>query len=194
MMILPSLSRRSGLLGLAASLVTMIGAASLRAAPVLPGGLVVLTVGGLVGSPNRKAFDAARDRFFDHNNLSFEKARAFALPDLLGLPQRTVTVKGDQGEAQYKGPLLRDVLEAASPPGDAKIARLSALDGYAAELPLASIKSQTWILAMEADGRAFGIGDFGPLYAVRQLAPGEKKTEEEGSKWVFSIYYIELMA
>jgi hypothetical protein len=193
MMISRPLSRRGSLLGLGAAIAAFYRDRGARAAPALSGGLVILTVGGLVGAPNRGPFDAKRDRFLDHSNLSFEKARVFTVADLAGLPQRTVTVGLGMDETHFKGPLLGDVLAAASPMGGAKLVRLSALDGYAAELTLNDIGVQQWVLALEADGNAFGIGDFGPLYAVRQLAPGEKKTEEEGAKWVFSIYYIELM-
>jgi hypothetical protein len=187
------LSRRESLFGLFGGLTALTGVGKVRAAGAPGSGLVVLTVGGLVSAPSRGAFDAKRDRFFDHNNLSFTKARAFTLGDLAALPQKQVLVKGDQtGEIPFKGPLMSEVLRTAGPTATAKVARLSALDGYAAELPLGEIEAQGWILATEAGGNAFGIGDFGPLYAARQLAPNERKTEEEGAKWVFSIYYIEL--
>ncbi len=186
-------SRRGSLLGLFAGAVAFPFASPARAAPAFPCGLVVLTVGGLVGAPNRKPFDAKRDRFFYHNNLDFNQARAFTFADLLEFPQQTVPITEDSGETVYKGPLLQDVLALASPLSEAKTVRLSALDSYAAEMPLETAKAERWILALEADGNAFGIGDFGPLYAVRPLAPGEKKTEEEDARWVFSLYYIELM-
>lgn len=188
-----SLSRRKSLFGLAAGAAALPFAGAARAAPAAECGLVVLTVGGLVGAPNRKPFDPKRDRFFNHNNLDFKAARAYTLADLVALPQETAVIQGESGETVYKGPLLHDVLTAASPTSDAKTARLSALDSYATELTLAAAQAERWILAVEADGNAFGIGDFGPLYAARPLAPGEKKTEEEDARWVFSLYYIELM-
>jgi hypothetical protein len=111
----------------------------------------------------------------------------------LALPQQPVTVVEDSGEIVFKGPLLHDVLAAAKPQSEAKTVRLSALDGYAAEIPLAAIAQEGWVLAVEAGGHAFGIGGVGPLYAVRPLAAGEKRSEEEDARWVFSLYYIELM-
>ena len=104
-----------------------------------------------------------------------------------------VPVVEESGEIVFKGPRLQDVLAAANPPSEAKTARLSALDGYAAEIPLVAVDQEGWVLAVEAGGHAFGIGGVGPLYAVRPLAAGEKRTEEEDAKWVFSLYYIELM-
>jgi hypothetical protein len=164
-----------------------------RAAPASSCGLVVLTVGGLAGAPNRPPFGAKRDHFFDHNNIDFKQARAFTFADLVALPQQTVLLTEDGGETVFRGPLLRDILAAAEPLSEAKSIRLSALDSYAAEMTLDTARSEGWVLAVEANGDAFGIGDFGPLYAVRPLPAGEKRTDEEEARWVFSVYYIELM-
>ena len=184
---------RRGLFGLLAGAAAIPFAAPSRAASASDCGLVVLTVGGLVGVANRPPVNEKKDRFFQHNNLDFEKARAYTFADLLALPQQAVPVVEESGEVLFKGPRLRDVIAAAKPPSEAKTARLSALDGYAAEIPLAAVDQEGWVLAVEAGGHAFGIGDFGPLYAVRPLAAGEKRTDEEDAKWVFSLYYIELM-
>jgi hypothetical protein len=185
-------SRRGSLLGLLAGAAAVPLAAPSRGAPDSGCELVVLTVGGFVGSPNRPPFDEKRDRFFQHNNLDFKQARAYTFADLQALPQQTAPVVEEGGAVLFKGPSLLDVLAAAKPASDAKTVRLSALDGYAAEIPLATVAKDGWVLAIEAGGNAFGIGDFGPLYTVRPLA-GEKRTNEEDAKWVFSLYYIELM-
>jgi hypothetical protein len=188
-----TVTRRGSLIGLAAGAASLPFAGPSRAAPASGCGLVVLTVGGLVGAPNRKPFDAKRDHFFYHNNLDFKEARAFSLGDLLALPQESVPFREDAAETVYKGPLLHEVFAAAEPLAEARTARLSALDGYATEMALATVLDERWVLALEADGNAFGIGDFGPLYAVRPLPPGQKRTDEEEARWVFSVYYIELM-
>ncbi|MGO9543964.1 MAG: hypothetical protein ACLPPF_04120 [Rhodomicrobium sp.] len=194
MISMPLLRRRS-LFGIAAGAMLPAFASAHAEAPCT-GGLTILTIGGLAGSPNRAPFDATRDRFFDHNNISFQKARTFTASSLSALPQKTVKANNYGIDMVGKGPLLHDIIAAASPLATAKTARLSALDAYAAELTLADIQSQEWILAMEADGRPFAIGNFGPLYAMRQLPPGMKKVtdDEEEMKWVHSLYYIELMA
>ncbi len=192
-MVSRTVTRRESLLGLAASGAALPFAGPSRAAAPAECGLVVLTVGGLVGAPNRQPFNPARDHFFFHNNIEFRDARAFTFPDLLALSQETVTLNEDAGQTVYKGPLLHEALAAAKPLDQAKTARLSALDGYATEMALATAKDERWVLAVEADGNAFGIGDFGPLYAVRPLPPGQKRSDEEEARWVFSVYYIELM-
>jgi hypothetical protein len=188
-----SVSRRGSLLGLLAGAAAFPLATPSGGAPASNCGLVVLTVGGLVGVPNRPPLDEKRDRFFHHNNLDFQRARAYTFADLLALPQQVVPVVEESGEILFKGPRLQDVLAAAKPLSEAKMVRLSALDGYAAELPLAAVDKDGWVLAVEAGGHAFGIGGVGPLYAVRPLAAGEQRTAEEDAKWVFSLYYIELM-
>lgn len=190
-MISMPVSRRQGLLALAAGAMLTSGA---RAEPSCAGGgLVILTVGGLVGAPNRGPSDPVRDRLFRANNIEFKKARAFSVNELSSFAQETVDAVNYGLKMVGKGPLLKDAIAAASPEAAAKTARLSALDGYAAEIPLSEVESQRWILAAEADGRPFAIGDFGPLYAMRQLNPPGNKPEEEEAKWVHSLYYIELM-
>jgi len=186
-----SITRRHGLFALAAA--PFAAAPQARAENETAGGLIVLTIGGLAGASNRAPFDPARDRFFDHNNLSFKNARAFNAADLARLPQRTVTAEVYWGTVSAKGAVLKDVIAAAAPSNTTKIARFYALDGYGADIALGDIQSQDWILASELDGAPLAIGQLGPLYALRQLPPGEKKTEEEGDKWVHSLYYIDLL-
>ncbi len=191
-MISRTLTRRRSFLTFAAG--AMAGSiAPARAEPVCAAGLAILTVGALIEAPDREPFDPERDRLFNTNNISFQKARAYSASSLAALPQHSVTAYHFGREMIGKGPRLNDVLESAAPDAAAKTARLSALDGYAAEIALADVKSQQWILATEIDGRPLAIGDLGPLFAMRQLGPGEKKTEEEEAKWVYSLYYIELM-
>ncbi len=187
--------RRRSVLGLAASAAMLPALTSARAAGAgCAGWLTILTVGGLVGAPNRGALDPDRDRLLNHNNITFQKARRFTASELAGMPRKTVTASVYGRDVTASGPLLHEVLAAAAPEATANTARLSALDGYAADLALADVESQQWILAMEENGQGFAIGQFGPLYAMRQLGPDEKKTEEEEAKWVHSLYYIELAA
>lgn len=188
---MPLLRRRS-LLGLAAGMM-LPSATAARAEEAQAGGLAILTVGGLVGAPNRGSFDPQRDRLFNTNNISFQKAREFSVSSLAPLPEHSVKANHFGRDMAGKGPLLQDILAAAAPDPAAKTARLSALDGYAAEIPLSDVKSQQWILAMEVDGKPVAIGGLGPLFSMRQLPPGEKETEEEEAKWVYALYYIELM-
>ena len=192
-MISSPILRRRSVLGLAAGAMLPALTPARAAGPACAGWLTILTVGGLVGASNRGAFDPERDRLLNHNNLSFQKARAFSAGELAGLPQKSITANSYGRDMAASGPLLHDVLAAAAPEAAAKTARLSALDGYAAEIALSDVEGQQWILAMEDNGQGLAIGALGPLYAMRQLGADEKKTEEEEAKWVHSLYYIELM-
>jgi hypothetical protein len=192
-MISAPILRRRSVLGLAAGAMLPALTPARAAGPSCAGWLTILTAGGLVGAPNRGPFDPERDRLLNHNNLSFQKARAFSAGELAGLPQKTITANSYGRDMAASGPLLHDVLAVAAPEAAAKTARLSALDGYAAEIALSDVEGQQWILAMEDNGQGLAIGALGPLYAMRQLGPDEKKTEEEEAKWVHSLYYIELM-
>jgi len=192
-MISAPILRRRSVLGLAAGAMLPALTPARAAGPACAGWLTILTVGGLVGASNRGPFDPERDRLLNHNNLSFQKARAFSAGELAGLPQKNVTANSYGRDMAASGPLLHDVLAVAAPEAAAKTARLSALDGFAAEIALSDVEGQQWILAMEDNGQGLAIGALGPLYAMRQLGPDEKKTEEEEAKWVHSLYYIELM-
>ena len=75
-----SVSRRGSLFGFLAGVAAVPLATPSCGAPASGCGLVVLTVGGLVGAPNRPPFDEKRDRFFQHNNLDFKQARAYHSP------------------------------------------------------------------------------------------------------------------
>jgi hypothetical protein len=192
-MISTPLSRRQGLLGAAAgAMLAPFAFVPGRAAAGAQGGPVILTIGGLVDAPNRGPSDPRRDRLFDHNNLNFQKARSFSAGELAALPPQLVEASFYGTRAAARGPRLEDILAVARPATAARTARLFALDGYGAEITLAEIQRQAWILAQEADGLAFAIGDFGPLFAMRQLGPSERKTDEEEAKWVHSLYYVEL--
>ncbi len=188
-----TVSRRSTLVGLGAGTIG-ISFDSAAAEPACENALIVLTAGGLLDAPNRPSYHEMRDRFFSNRNLTFDKARSYAFSEIASLPQQSVFADAGAGHVLYGGPLLGDVLALAKPSPVAKTARLYALDGFAAELPLLDVETQRWVLAWQAAGKPFGLGDFGPFYAVRQLRQGEEKSEEENAKWVHSIFYVELAA
>ena len=56
-----------------------------------PAGMVLLTMGGLVGKSNRGVFDRNRDSALADLKVSFNSAYAFDREMLLALPQGTVT-------------------------------------------------------------------------------------------------------
>lgn len=68
------------------------------------------------------------------------------------------------GCSHYRGPLLRDVLAAAGVQSDS--IRVSALNGFEAEIPLSELQEYDVMLAMERDGEAMPVRDFGPLFVL----------------------------
>lgn len=131
-----------------------------------PRDMVVLTVSGLIGKTNRGPFDSKRDSMLGVQKADFKNAFAFDRETLLALPQGTVTVTTNESETPvtFSGPLLKEVLgylEAAQ-----VRTNFVALNGYTGRLDPDDIKSSDWILALEADGKALGHGQQGPIWLL----------------------------
>lgn len=94
------------------------------------------------------------------------KTAVFSMQMLSKLPQRTVTTKSPwyPGGAQFTGPLLRAVLEAAGAKGHKIIA--SALNDYKTEIPFDDAIEHDVILAHLMNGKPMPIRDKGPLFIV----------------------------
>ena len=155
-------------------------------------GPVVLTVIGELGETNRPAFDAFADSFFAYHEITFEKAYAFDRSALLALPQVSLVANASNWPAPVSasGPRLADVLAAAGVAAEAKIT-LVALDGYAAELDGAARTAEDWVLALEADGSALGVGDRGPLWLLFDTG-GTAEADDGTNKWVYSVFTIKV--
>ena len=155
-----------------------------------PKGMVVLTVGGLVGKSNRGPFDEARDSSLARLKADFKHAFEFDREMLLALPQGTVTAKTPElgDEAVFKGPLLREVLgfmEAAK----VKI-RFVASDGYSGYLLPEDIDGSDYILALEADGKPLGLGQQGPLWLINTRKDGEGPGKDKRGSHVWALVYM----
>lgn len=134
------------------SALTFILAALLAAAPAaaldVPKGPVILTISGAVAQPNR------------------DGSAVFDLSMLEGLEGRRVTMETPwtQGEVEFSGPFLREVLEAAGADGSRLIIR--ALNGYSAELPISDARDIDTILATRLDGKIMIVRTKGPSMLV----------------------------
>jgi hypothetical protein len=185
------IARRPFLTGIAASLLGA-GAAGLpkTAKAQTSSGGTVLTLGGRVGKTNRKPFSEQRDGLFKSLELSFDRAYTFDSAALAALPRKSVKATTKQtGLMRFAGTGLQDVLNAAGA-ADATGLRFVSLDGYAMDLAGSEINGG-WILATHADGEAFGIGDFAPVWLIRNNESKEPP-EEETQKWVYAVFYIEV--
>lgn len=94
------------------------------------------------------------------------KTAVFSMQMLSKLPQHTVTTKSPwyPAGAQFTGPLLRTVLEAAGAKGNKIIA--SALNDYKTEIPFDDANAHDVILAYLMNGKPMPIRDKGPLFIV----------------------------
>lgn len=170
------------------ALATAIGIGAV--APALAAGPVLLTVTGDITEPNRGPVDPDQDKLFIFNEVSFERAKAFDLSALEKLPQATVHADFPKGgaETEFSGPLLADVLAAAGAEG--KMVTVRAMDGYAVEAPVDEMVAKGAVVALERDGKALGIGGFGPTQIVFPRAERADLADMPDDWWIWQIYHI----
>jgi hypothetical protein len=155
-----------------------------------PKSTTLVTVTGDITRTNRGPYDEARDAYFKHLGIVFTKAAAFDAAMLASMAQRTVRTDFPKGGKvrSFTGPLLADVLAAAGAAGST--ATITAMDGYAAELPIDDIKKFGVILALTESGKPLGIGDTGPAWVIfpRLDNPALKGRNDDG--WVWAVVAI----
>lgn len=113
-----------------------------------PSGPVILKIDGDITATN-----VGDDVHFDRAMLS-------------ELPQHDFTTgtPWTEGASHYRGPLIRTLLEHVGAEGDA--INVAALNGYEAEIPVADFYDYDVILALERDGQAIPIREYGPLWVL----------------------------
>lgn len=160
------------------------------ALPVLAEGPVQVTVTGAVENTNRGPVDPKFDKLFAFNEVEFENAMEFDLDALMSLPQTVVSADFPKGGeiVEFSGPLLADVLAAAK--ADGSTVKISAMDGYSVEIPFADVREKGAVLALSRDGKAFGIGNFGPTQVVFPRAERADLSDMPDDWWVWQIYQI----
>jgi hypothetical protein len=149
-----------------------------------------VTVTGSVTKTNRGPFDESRDVLFKHLGIEFAKAAAFDAPMLASMPQHTVKTDFPLGGRvrSFTGPLLADVLAAAGATGST--ATITAIDGYAAELPIDEIKKFGVILALAESGKPLGIGDYGPAWVIFPRLDHAALKGRNDDGWVWAVVSI----
>ena len=157
-----------------------------------PEGMVLLTVGGLVGKPNRGPLDKKRDSALAQLKANFKHVFVFDRDMLLALPQGSVTATTPEfgKEAVFKGPLLHEVLRLV----EAAMAktRFVASDGFSGYLLPEDIKGSDYILALEADGKPLGIGQQGPLWLMNTRKDGETVGPDNRGSHVWALVYMHI--
>jgi len=157
-----------------------------------PKDMVVLTVGGLVGKPNRGPIDAKHDSLLAVLKADFKHAFEFNRAMLKALPQGTVKAKPIEleKEATFTGPLLSEVL------GFIEAAKVKttfvAADGYTGYLLPEDIDGSDYILALEADGVPLGLGQQGPLWLLNTRAEGFTPGKDGRGSHVWALVYMHI--
>lgn len=158
--------------------------------PALAEGPALLTVTGEIENTNRGPVDPDYDKLFVFNEVSFDKAMQFDQDALAALPQQTIQTDFPKGGStvEFSGPLLADVLAAAGASGE--MVTLRAMDSYAVEAPLEELTEKGAMIALMRDGRALGIGDFGPAQIVFPRAEREDLSDMPDDWWIYQVYNI----
>jgi len=155
-------------------------------------GMVLLTIGGYVGKPNRGPLSPTRDSVLAKLKADFKHGFEFDREMLLALPQGTVTATTPEleGEAVFKGPVLREVL------GFIEAARVKtrfvASDGYSGYLLPEDIAASDYILALEADGKPLGLNGQGPLWLMNTRPEGVTVGADNRGSHVWGLVYMHI--
>lgn len=159
-------------------------------APAFAEGPVLVTVSGAVANANRGPIDAEVDKLFAHNAATFERAHEFDLDALEALPQVRIRADFPRGGRiiEFEGPTLADVLATAGAEGG--VVTISAMDGYAVEVPMSEMMDKGAVVALSRDGKPLGIGGFGPTQIVFPRAERDDLAEMPDDWWIWSIYHI----
>jgi len=113
-----------------------------------PKGPVLLTISGTIATTN-----AGATAQFDREMLA-------------KLPQRTTEVETPwtKGVTKFEGPLGAALLDAVGAKGTTL--KVTALNDYAAEIPVEDFRKWPVILAMRRDGAEMPVRDKGPLFVI----------------------------
>lgn len=153
----------------------------------------VLTIAGKITETNRPAFNELNDVFFNFHKRTFEHALVFDIASLeaLGMQKARIDYPGWPAPVSVEGPFLRDVLAAAG--AKEGTVRITALDGFTAELAAADMAEQDWIVAVKADGQYLGIGGKGPSWVLYARRDGKPATAEDEERWPWGAFLIEVL-
>lgn len=169
-------TRRHVLTGLAVGL----GASMLPIRPVSadlakPSGKVVLSVTGKIKTQNA------------------DTAATFDMAMLDALPSRAAKVKTPwtEGEVTFEGPLGQALLDAVG--ADGTKMRITALNDYSVEVPVADFRDHPVILATKLNGKLMSVREKGPIFVIYpfDLKP-DLYNEAIFSKSVWQVKAIEI--
>ncbi len=111
-----------------------------------------------------------------------------SLEQLKSLPQKTLltTTRWTKGTADFRGPLLRDVLALAKAQGRSLFAIAS--NEYRVEIPIQDVETYDVILALEQDGKALTMRSKGPIWIIYPWSDNEEL--ERGKYYSRAIWQL----
>lgn len=133
-----------------------------------PAALCALVASLLIATPGLVAADAALTLSRGPDSV---ETLEFSLDELSALPQVSIVTQNEftDGEVEYRGPLVRDVLEHLAL-DDFEILRFTAANDYYVDIPTSDFRRYNAILALEADGTPLSRRDKGPLWLMYPIS------------------------
>jgi len=116
------------------------------------------------------------------------------LEELRALPQVSLTVDLEflDGTKEFRGPLLRDVVQIMGH-GTGTMAHLTAINDYAIDVPLADFDRYDVILALEMDGMPLSVRDKGPIWVMYPINDHEElRDPETNNKLIWQLVRLEV--
>ncbi|MBE0465516.1 molybdopterin-dependent oxidoreductase [Halomonas sp. AOP43-A1-21] len=140
-----------------------------------PEGPVMLIVTGTLAHPN-----SGDEAHFDR-----------AMLEALEQHDTLTNTPWHDGQVRFSGPLGRAILEAVG--GDGEQMRITALNDYAATVPVSDFYQYDVILAMSADDEPLRIRDQGPLFVIYPFDDSPKLLNEVIlSRSVWQVHRIDI--
>lgn len=152
-------------------------------------GPVILVVTG-VDEAHRGRRPILYEGLFAIYGIEVQGARGFTRPELTAMSWRQVRADFPAGTAErvFDGPRLSDVLRAAGLEGSS--VRLTAFDGYEAEVPADLIARYEPVLALRADGEPLATGGLGPVMLVWPRRTQSTLSDMNDDLWPWGVFAI----
>jgi hypothetical protein len=176
--------------GLAAAFGGALLAACGDGAPSPPGlstGQVILVVedAGATADPR-----LVSEGLYELHDVALDGALGLSRADLSAMSWRQIRADFPHGAEPraFEGPRLSDVLAAAGHEGAG--ARLTAFDGYQAEVSAEMISRHEPILALRADGEPMSVGGLGPVMLVWPRLNHPALSDMNDDLWAWGVFAI----
>lgn len=155
------------------------------------GALRLLLAAAALAAHPALASDTALTLASEQNGNTLE----FTLEELAALPQATIATENEftDGEVEYSGPLVRDVLEHLAL-DEAETIRFTAANDYYVDVPSSDFRRYNVILALEADGARLSRRDKGPLWLMYPLSDhSELKDPIYNTRLIWQVVRIDAL-